>query len=45
MILYIETNGNSNDFDTQSVRSALRNAGVENYFSRTQNFLNWLQLQ
>ncbi|MBD2185013.1 PIN domain-containing protein [Aerosakkonema funiforme] len=37
--------GNSNDFDTQSVREALRNAGVENYFNRTQNFLNWLQLQ
>jgi len=37
--------GNTNDFGKPSVREVLRNAGVENYFSRTQEFLSWLQSQ
>lgn len=37
--------GNTNDFGKPEVREVLRNAGVENYFSRTQEFLSWLQSQ
>ena len=36
---------NTKDFGTLEVREALRNAGVENYFSRTGDFLSWLQSQ
>lgn len=37
--------GNTNDFGKPEVRNALREAGVDNYFSRTQAFLGWLQSQ
>ena len=32
-------------FGKQEVQEALRDAGVDKYFSRTQNFLGWLQSQ
>ncbi|MFB2897707.1 PIN domain-containing protein [Aerosakkonemataceae cyanobacterium BLCC-F50] len=34
--------GNTRDFGTPAVQQVLRDAGI-NYFSRTQNFLGWLQ--
>lgn len=37
--------GNNNDFGKQNVQEALHNAGVDKYFTRTQNFLGWLQSQ
>lgn len=37
--------GNTNDFGTPQVREALRNAGVDEYFRRAQDFLGWLQSQ
>ncbi|MGK7900562.1 MAG: PIN domain-containing protein [Hormoscilla sp.] len=37
--------GNVNDFGVPGVREALRQAGVSEYFSRTQDFLGWLQSQ
>ncbi|MBC6477641.1 MAG: hypothetical protein GDA56_07470 [Hormoscilla sp. GM7CHS1pb] len=37
--------GNVNDFGTSEVREALRHVGVNQYFSRTQDFLGWLQSQ
>lgn len=37
--------GNNKDFGKQEVQEALRDAGVDKYFSRTQNFLGWLQSQ
>ena len=37
--------GNVNDFGRSGVREALDQAGVSNYFSRTQDFLGWLQSQ
>jgi len=37
--------GNVNDFGRSEVREALRQAGVSHYFSRTQDFLGWLQSQ
>ncbi|MGK7900560.1 MAG: hypothetical protein AB4352_03930 [Hormoscilla sp.] len=37
--------GNVNDFGTSEVREALRQAGVSHYFSRTQDFIGWLQSQ
>jgi hypothetical protein len=36
--------GNTRDFGTPAVQQVLRDAGI-NYFSRTQNFLGWLQSQ
>ncbi|MFB2881649.1 hypothetical protein [Floridanema aerugineum] len=36
--------GNTRDFGTPAVQQVLRDAGI-NYFSRTQNFLGWLQTQ
>ena len=36
---------NTKDFGTSVVQEALRDAGINNYFSRTQNFLGWLQSQ
>jgi len=37
--------GNVKDFGTSKVREALRQAGVSHYFSRTQDFIGWLQSQ
>lgn len=37
--------GNTNDFGTAAVQEALRGAGVEHYFSRSENFLGWLSSQ
>lgn len=34
--------GNTRDFGTPAVQQVLRDAGI-NYFSRTQNFMGWLQ--
>jgi hypothetical protein len=34
---------NNRDFGKMEVQAALRNAGVTNYFVRTQDFLGWLQ--
>lgn len=34
---------NDRDFGKMEVQTALRNAGVTNYFVRTQDFLGWLQ--
>lgn len=36
---------NSREFRQVEVQDALRNAGVTNYFTRTQDFLAWLQSQ
>jgi predicted nucleic acid-binding protein len=36
---------NTKDFGTLEVREALGNAGIENYFSRSGDFLGWLQSQ
>ena len=36
---------NTKDFGTLEVREALRNAGIENYFSRSGDFLGWLRSQ
>lgn len=35
--------GNTKDFAQSRVRAALREAGIERYFSTTENFLGWLQ--
>ncbi|MCL1465161.1 PIN domain-containing protein [Argonema galeatum] len=37
--------GNTRDFGTLVVQQALRDVGVEDYFSRTQDFLGWLRSQ
>ncbi|WP_242044527.1 PIN domain-containing protein [Anabaena azotica] len=37
--------GNTKDFDKPKVQEALRNAGISKYFTRTQDFLGWLQSQ
>ena len=37
--------GNVKDFGTPKVREALSQAGVSDYFSRTQDFIGWLQSQ
>lgn len=37
--------GNTKDFGTPAVQQALQDTGINNYFSRTQNFLGWLQSQ
>jgi hypothetical protein len=37
--------GNNKDFGKPEVQEALRDAGVDKYFTRTQNFLGWLQSQ
>lgn len=34
---------NTKDFGTQEVQEALRNAGVNHYFTRTQDLLGWLR--
>lgn len=36
---------NSKDFGKPEVQAALRDAGINNYFSSTQNFLGWLRSQ
>ncbi|WP_199335635.1 PIN domain-containing protein [Nostoc sp. FACHB-110] len=36
---------NANDFGKQEVKAALRDAGISKYFTRTQDFLGWLQSQ
>lgn len=36
---------NTKDFGEPEVQNALRQAGVEKYFSRTEDFLGWLQSQ
>lgn len=36
---------NTKDFGKTAVQEALRDAGINNYFSSTQNFLGWLQSQ
>jgi rRNA-processing protein FCF1 len=36
---------NTKDFDVPEVREALREAGITKYFSRTEDFLGWLQSQ
>lgn len=37
--------GNTKDFGKQEVQEALRNAWISKYFTRTQQFLGWLQSQ
>jgi hypothetical protein len=37
--------GNSKHFDTAEVRAALRNVGIDHYFSRTEAFLGWFRAQ
>jgi hypothetical protein len=36
---------NKNDFGKPEVRQALRNAGIDKYFSQTQDFIGWFQSQ
>ena len=37
--------GNIKDFTKPTVKAALQNAGINLYFSRTSNFIGWLQSQ
>ncbi len=37
--------GNTSDFGRQTVLEALRDAGVDNYFNSSENFLGWLSSQ
>lgn len=37
--------GNSNEFGLRHVQETLRDAGIEKYFFRTQDFLGWLNLR
>ncbi|MBD2384566.1 PIN domain-containing protein [Cylindrospermum sp. FACHB-282] len=37
--------GNNKDFGKPEVQEALRNAGINKYFTNTQNFLEWLKSQ